>query len=191
MFLVCPRWLGAGELAAAAEALAPGAVESVRAELVPEKGMSYVTFRAPADARRALQALRAQGSELAGCKVKAMLAEPPRAPRRGRSGGSRASSRGSGGRLGGFESGSRGAVSGGAVGATSSGGEVGGVATPSGGLAGEPPASPRLFVVLPKVVSQDALRQLFSKFPGMERCDLKLDRASGRSKGFAYVTFTS
>lgn len=91
----------------------------------------------------------------------------------------------------GFESGSRGTVSGGAVGATSSGGEVGGVATPSGGLAGEPPASPRLFVVLPKVVSQDALRQIFSKFPGMERCDLKLDRASGRSKGFAYVTFTS
>ena len=77
------------------------------------------------------------------------------------------------------------------MGATSSGGEVGGVATPSGGLAGEPPASPRLFVVLPKVVSQDALRQIFSKFPGMERCDLKLDRASGRSKGFAYVTFTS
>ncbi len=78
--------------------------------------MSYVTFRAPADARRALEALRAQGSQLAGCKVKAMLAEPPRAPRPGRSSSSRASSRSSGGRRAGFEGGSRGAVSGGAAG---------------------------------------------------------------------------
>merc|ERR1719335_1807425 len=120
-----------------------------------------------------------------------MLAEPPRAPRPGRSSSSRASSRSSGGRRAGFEGGSRGAVSGGAAGMGSSGGEAGGGATTSGGPPAGAPASPRLFVVLPKVVSQDALRQLFSKFAGMERCELKLDRASGRSKGFGYVTFAS
>ena len=95
VFLVCPRELGAGQLAAAAEALAPGAVESVRAELVPEKGVAYMTFRTPADAQRALDVLRERASELVGCKVKAMLAEP-RVPNRG-GGSSRASSRDSGG----------------------------------------------------------------------------------------------
>lgn len=30
---------------------------------------------------------------------------------------------------------------------------------------------------------------MFRAFPGMEYCDLKKDRATGRSKGYAYVNY--
>ena len=73
------------------------------------------------------------------------------------------------------------------------GGSAGGTGATSGGSGGGVVTAPscRLFVVVPKVISQDVLRLVFSKYPGMERCDLKLDWGSGRSKGIAYVTFGS
>lgn len=33
------------------------------------------------------------------------------------------------------------------------------------------------------------LARVFRAFPGMEYCDLKKDRATGRSKGYAYVSY--
>lgn len=64
-----------------------------------------------------------------------------------------------------------------------------------------PPAAPhagplgvsrqRLFVVLPKSLSEDALARLFRRFHGMEYCDLKKDRASGKSKGYAYINYST
>jgi RNA recognition motif-containing protein len=47
----------------------------------------------------------------------------------------------------------------------------------------------RLFVVVHKSVSDEALARVFRAFPGMEYCDLKKDRATGRSKGYAYVSY--
>lgn len=40
----------------------------------------------------------------------------------------------------------------------------------------------RLFVVVHKGVAEDAIARLFRRFPGMEYCDLKKDRATGKSK---------
>lgn len=41
----------------------------------------------------------------------------------------------------------------------------------------------------PQSVSDEALARVFRAFPGMEYCDLKKDRATGRSKGYAYVSY--
>ena len=49
--------------------------------------------------------------------------------------------------------------------------------------ASSPPLSKqRLFVVVHKTVTEDMLQRLFRQFPGMEYCDLKKDRTTGRSK---------
>lgn len=40
-------------------------------------------------------------------------------------------------------------------------------------------------------VPEEALARLFRAFPGMEYCDLKRDRATGRSKGYCYVNYSS
>ena len=40
-------------------------------------------------------------------------------------------------------------------------------------------------------MSDDTLCRIFRSFPGMEYCDLKQDRASGRSKGYAYVGYST
>jgi RNA recognition motif-containing protein len=40
-------------------------------------------------------------------------------------------------------------------------------------------------------VTEEALARLFRSFPGMEYCDLKRDRATGRSKGYCYVNYSS
>jgi len=47
----------------------------------------------------------------------------------------------------------------------------------------------RLFVVVHKSVSKEALDSLFQCFHGLEYVDLKRDRLSGRSKGYAYVNY--
>lgn len=49
----------------------------------------------------------------------------------------------------------------------------------------------RLFIVVHKAASEEAVAALFRSFPGMEYCDLKRDRATGRSKGYAYVSYTT
>eukprot|EP00887_Chlorella_sp_A99_P005987 scaffold27.g5987.t1 len=49
----------------------------------------------------------------------------------------------------------------------------------------------RLFVVVHKSIDDEALARMFRSFPGMEYCDLKKDRGSGRSKGYAYVNYGS
>mmetsp|Transcript_26617 Transcript_26617/g.44499 ORF Transcript_26617/g.44499 Transcript_26617/m.44499 type:complete len:583 (+) Transcript_26617:40-1788(+) len=49
----------------------------------------------------------------------------------------------------------------------------------------------RLFVVVHKSVNADHLARLFARFPGMEYCDLKKDRATGESKGFAYINYST
>jgi hypothetical protein len=58
---------------------------------------------------------------------------------------------------------------------------------------GPAPAAPtaRLFVVLHKSAGEEALAAAFRPFPGLEAVDLKRDRATGRSKGYAYVAFSS
>lgn len=53
------------------------------------------------------------------------------------------------------------------------------------------PPGNRLFVVVHKSVDEEALAMVFRCFPGMEYLDLKRDRLSGRSKGFAYVKYYS
>ncbi|EGC31849.1 hypothetical protein DICPUDRAFT_8590, partial [Dictyostelium purpureum] len=49
----------------------------------------------------------------------------------------------------------------------------------------------RLFVVCHKSISQENLYRLFSRYPGMEYCDLKKDKNNGKSKGFAYVNYST
>jgi hypothetical protein len=49
----------------------------------------------------------------------------------------------------------------------------------------------RLFVVVNKNVSQEQLGKLFGRFPGMEYCDLKRNKKTGESKGFAYVNYST
>jgi RNA recognition motif-containing protein len=49
----------------------------------------------------------------------------------------------------------------------------------------------RLFVVCHKSVTQDQLARLFSRFPGMEYCDLKKNKQTGESKGFAYINYST
>jgi RNA recognition motif-containing protein len=40
-------------------------------------------------------------------------------------------------------------------------------------------------------VGDESLARMFRAFPGMEYCDLKKDRMTGRSKGYAYVAFVA
>ncbi len=49
----------------------------------------------------------------------------------------------------------------------------------------------RLFVLVSPIVSQEQLSRLFDLVPGMESCDLKRNHATGDSRGFAYVSYTS
>jgi len=49
----------------------------------------------------------------------------------------------------------------------------------------------RLFIVCHKTVTQDQLTRLFSRYPGMEYCDLKKNKQTNESKGFAYVNYSS
>jgi RNA recognition motif-containing protein len=49
----------------------------------------------------------------------------------------------------------------------------------------------RLFIVCNRAVTQDQLARLFSRYPGMEYCDLKKDKSSGESKGFAYINYST
>eukprot|EP01113_Clastostelium_recurvatum_P021491 TRINITY_DN2546_c0_g1_i13.p1 TRINITY_DN2546_c0_g1~~TRINITY_DN2546_c0_g1_i13.p1 ORF type:complete len:629 (+),score=130.30 TRINITY_DN2546_c0_g1_i13:128-2014(+) len=53
------------------------------------------------------------------------------------------------------------------------------------------PPRQRLYVVVPKSVTQEQLSRIFNKFPGMEYCDLKKDKVSGESKGFAFVNYST
>jgi len=62
------------------------------------------------------------------------------------------------------------------------------------GYAAMPPyAVPRqrLFVVCHKSVTQDQLARLFSRYPGMEYCDLKRNKQTDESKGFAYINYST
>ncbi|KAJ9512888.1 hypothetical protein QJQ45_029135 [Haematococcus lacustris] len=49
-------------------------------------------------------------------------------------------------------------------------------------MSGMPLSKQRLFIVVHKGVPEEMLARLFRRFPGMEYCDLKKDRATGRSK---------
>mmetsp|Transcript_15110 Transcript_15110/g.24871 ORF Transcript_15110/g.24871 Transcript_15110/m.24871 type:complete len:608 (-) Transcript_15110:1241-3064(-) len=54
-----------------------------------------------------------------------------------------------------------------------------------------PAAKQRLYVVVHKSVTQDQLARLFSRYPGMEYCDLKRDRSTGEPKGFAFINYST
>lgn len=54
-----------------------------------------------------------------------------------------------------------------------------------------PQSRQRLFVVCHKSVTQEQLSRLFSRFPGMEYCDLKKNKQTGESKGFAYINYST
>jgi hypothetical protein len=54
-----------------------------------------------------------------------------------------------------------------------------------------PLSATRLFVVCSKSIDDALLARLFRAYPGMEYCDLKRDRATGRSKGYAYVNYSA
>jgi len=56
---------------------------------------------------------------------------------------------------------------------------------------GLPISRQRLFVVCPKQVTQEQLARAFGKFPGMEYCDLKINKATMESKGFCYVNYST
>ncbi|GMH37093.1 hypothetical protein BSKO_04966 [Bryopsis sp. KO-2023] len=49
----------------------------------------------------------------------------------------------------------------------------------------------RLFVVVYKGVTEEMLARLFRRFPGMEYCDLKKDKRTGKSKGYCYVNYST
>lgn len=49
----------------------------------------------------------------------------------------------------------------------------------------------RLFIVVHKSVTEDNLARLFRRFDGMEYCDLKKDRLTGKSKGYAYINYAT
>lgn len=49
----------------------------------------------------------------------------------------------------------------------------------------------RLYVVVHKSVAHEQLARLFAKFSGMEYCDLKKNKQTGESKGFAYVNYST
>lgn len=51
------------------------------------------------------------------------------------------------------------------------------------------PPGNRLFVVVQKSVNEEDLASIFRCFPGMEYINLKRDRVTGRSKGYAYVNY--
>ena len=51
------------------------------------------------------------------------------------------------------------------------------------------PPGNRLFVVVHKGVNEESLASLFRCYPGMEYLNLKRDRLTGRSKGYAYVNY--
>ena len=53
------------------------------------------------------------------------------------------------------------------------------------------PPGNRLFVVVHKGVNEESLASLFRCYPGMEYLNLKRDRVTGRSKGYAYVNYFS
>lgn len=44
---------------------------------------------------------------------------------------------------------------------------------------------------LPPHASEDDVRKHFSQFGGVEHCSLKTDAETGRSRGFAFITFSS
>lgn len=54
-----------------------------------------------------------------------------------------------------------------------------------------PQSRQRLFIVCHKSVTQEQLSRLFSRFPGMEYCDLKKNKQTGESKGFAYINYST
>jgi hypothetical protein len=62
------------------------------------------------------------------------------------------------------------------------GGTAAAAAGPGQGLPPTPVSKQRLFVVVHKSVTEDVLQRLFRQYPGMEYCDLKKDRATGKSK---------
>jgi len=64
-------------------------------------------------------------------------------------------------------------------------------AGPGQGLPPTPVSKQRLFVVVHKSVTEDVLQRLFRQYPGMEYCDLKKDRATGKSKGYCYVNYST
>ena len=51
--------------------------------------------------------------------------------------------------------------------------------------------STRLFVTVAPSVTQEQLIRLFDLVPGMDYCDLKHNHATGDSRGFAFVTYSS
>ena len=51
------------------------------------------------------------------------------------------------------------------------------------------PPGTRLFVVVQKTVNEEDLASIFRCYPGMEYINLKRDRVTGRSKGYAYVNY--
>lgn len=55
-------------------------------------------------------------------------------------------------------------------------------AAAAAGMPGSLNNQQRLFVVVSKLATDDALAKLFRRFPGMEYCDLKKDRMTGASK---------
>ncbi|KAF5828332.1 hypothetical protein DUNSADRAFT_17777, partial [Dunaliella salina] len=57
--------------------------------------------------------------------------------------------------------------------------------------AGLPLSRQRLFVVIHKGVGEEAIARLFRRYPGMEYCDLKKDRETGKSKGYCYINYST
>lgn len=55
----------------------------------------------------------------------------------------------------------------------------------------EPGVTNRLYIIVSPTVTQEQLFKLFDIVPGMEFVDLKRHHATGESRGFAYITYSS
>lgn len=136
------------------------------------KGYAYVKFAKSSTAALAMEHIN-QSSPESGLKLKALIADP------------KSKSRSEGGPmpLGGYPP----------IGmqpmAYSYGGDMGGL--PGYPMTPYPMPRQRLFIVCNKSVSQEQLARLFARYSGMEYCDLKRNKVTGESKGFAYVNYST
>ena len=172
LFVVCPRDADGARIAASMGGY--GALEYCKTDLIASKGVAYVKYFQASSALTALEEIVARGGVVAGYKVKVMLAEPKTRRARPRDDSQELESPrvalGSGETLQGRER--AGSVPAGGV-------------TPEGG-----PRGNRLFVVIPRSVTQGLLARLFSNSPGLQNCEIKFDK-TGNSKGVAFVSFNT
>eukprot|EP00889_Picochlorum_renovo_P005153 jgi/Picre1/32183/NNA_007529.t1 len=181
LFMVVPKHANGSEIEEKMRGF-PG-MQYCKTDLIASKGIVFVKYSSSSAAHTAMEAVQAAGG-IAGYRVKVMLAEPKSQRFSGPSNGMEGLTISSANNVDiSYGSKSLGDVSETIHKQHSNQGQ-------NIDLNAVPPAN-RLFVVVHKSVNEEALAMVFRCFPGMEYLDLKRDRLSGRSKGFAYVKYYS